>query len=130
LPALLSQALVAVTIEADNELEHRLPHRTTRGPAASSRRDRIVRPTPAGLWAQDASRRLLAVIEERWQARYGTDCTGRPRESLPGLLDPLDGGQSRQASSRVAAGAQQDRPPRGSDARFARNLTVAGGRSM
>jgi GntR family transcriptional regulator len=38
LTALLSQVLVAFTIEADNELEHRLPHRTTRGPAASSRR--------------------------------------------------------------------------------------------
>jgi methyltransferase (TIGR00027 family) len=30
LSALLSQALVAFTIEADNEAEHRLPHRTTR----------------------------------------------------------------------------------------------------
>jgi methyltransferase (TIGR00027 family) len=29
LPALLSQALVAFTIELDNEAEHRLPHRTT-----------------------------------------------------------------------------------------------------
>jgi methyltransferase (TIGR00027 family) len=28
-PALLSQALVALTIELDNEAEHRLPHRTT-----------------------------------------------------------------------------------------------------
>jgi hypothetical protein len=38
LPALLSQVLVAFTIEADNELEHQLPHRTTRGPAAGSHR--------------------------------------------------------------------------------------------
>lgn len=30
LSALLSQALVAVTIEIDNEAEHRMPHRTTR----------------------------------------------------------------------------------------------------
>lgn len=30
LPALLSQALVAFTIECDNEFEHRMPHRTTR----------------------------------------------------------------------------------------------------
>ena len=30
LPTLLSQALVAHTIELDNEAEHRLPHRTTR----------------------------------------------------------------------------------------------------
>ena len=36
LPTLLSQALVAHTIELDNEAEHRLPHRTTRheGPDA------------------------------------------------------------------------------------------------
>jgi methyltransferase (TIGR00027 family) len=34
LPTLLSQALVAFTIEFDNEFEHQMPHRTTRGPAA------------------------------------------------------------------------------------------------
>jgi hypothetical protein len=28
LPALLSQALVAFTIELDNEFEHQMPHRT------------------------------------------------------------------------------------------------------
>ena len=37
LPALLSQALVAFTIEFDNEYEHRIPHQTTRGPAAGAR---------------------------------------------------------------------------------------------
>ena len=37
-PALLSQALVAFTIELDNESERQLPHRTTRGPAAHSGR--------------------------------------------------------------------------------------------
>ncbi len=36
LPALLSQALVAFTIEFDNEFEHRMPHRTTWGPAADA----------------------------------------------------------------------------------------------
>jgi len=36
LPALLSQALVAFTIEFDNESERQLRHRTTRGPAARS----------------------------------------------------------------------------------------------
>ena len=35
---LLSQALVAFTIEFDNETEHQLPHRTTWGPAAHSGR--------------------------------------------------------------------------------------------
>ena len=37
-PVLLSQLLVAFTIELDNEFEHQFPHRTTRGPAAGSRR--------------------------------------------------------------------------------------------
>ena len=36
LPVLLSQALVAFTIEFDNESEHQIQHRTTRGPAAGS----------------------------------------------------------------------------------------------
>jgi methyltransferase (TIGR00027 family) len=36
LPALLSQALVAFTIEFDNESEHQIQHRTTRGPAAGA----------------------------------------------------------------------------------------------
>ena len=36
LPTLLSQALVAFTIEFDNEFEHQMPHTTTWGPAAHS----------------------------------------------------------------------------------------------
>ncbi|MGO9279227.1 MAG: hypothetical protein ACLP3Q_17095 [Streptosporangiaceae bacterium] len=38
LPVLLSQVLVAYTIEFDNEFEQRMPHRTARGPAAGPRR--------------------------------------------------------------------------------------------
>ncbi len=38
LSALLSQVLVAFTIEFDNEFEHQMPHTTTRGPAAHSQR--------------------------------------------------------------------------------------------
>jgi len=38
LPTLLSQVLVAFTIEFDNEAEHRIAHRTSRGPAAGSPR--------------------------------------------------------------------------------------------
>jgi methyltransferase (TIGR00027 family) len=38
LPTLVSQVLVAFTIEFDNEFEHQMPHRTTWGPAAGSRR--------------------------------------------------------------------------------------------
>jgi DNA-binding MarR family transcriptional regulator len=37
LPTLLSQVLVAFTIEFDNEFEHQMPHQTTWGPAAHSR---------------------------------------------------------------------------------------------
>src|SRR5271154_1519236 len=36
-PTLLSQALVAFTIEFDNEFEHRMPHRTTNFTPPSSR---------------------------------------------------------------------------------------------
>ena len=38
LPTLLSQVLVAFTIECDNESEHRIAHSTTRGQASDSRR--------------------------------------------------------------------------------------------
>ncbi len=38
LPTLLSQVLVAHTMELDNEAEHRLPHRTTRGNEPTARR--------------------------------------------------------------------------------------------
>jgi hypothetical protein len=37
LTTLLSQALVAYTIEFDNEFEHRMPHRTSRGSTAATR---------------------------------------------------------------------------------------------
>lgn len=37
LATLISMALVAFTIEADNEYEQRMPHRTSWGPAAKSR---------------------------------------------------------------------------------------------
>jgi len=37
LPTLLSQALVAITIELDNQFEQRVPHRTTRGDAAGGK---------------------------------------------------------------------------------------------
>jgi hypothetical protein len=38
LSALLSHALVAYTIEFDDEFEHRMPHRTTRGGASNAAR--------------------------------------------------------------------------------------------
>jgi methyltransferase (TIGR00027 family) len=48
LSALLSQALVAFTIEFDNESEHQIQHRTTSGPAAGSRGPWLVSET---MWA-------------------------------------------------------------------------------
>ena len=48
LPALLSQALVAFTIEFDNESEHQIRHRTTRGPATGARGPWLVSQT---MWA-------------------------------------------------------------------------------
>ena len=48
LPALLSQALVAFTIEFDNESEHQIQHRTTSGPVAGSRGPWLVSET---MWA-------------------------------------------------------------------------------
>jgi DNA-binding MarR family transcriptional regulator len=65
------------------------------GPEPSAGRRKVARLTPKGSRAQDACQRLLAAIEERWQARYGADRTGRLREALQLLLDPADGGQSR-----------------------------------
>ena len=145
LSTLLSQALVAFTIEFDNEAERQMPHRTTRhGSTAGSlhapwlvslvmwtncmqfvgdegitvgrleklartnshlngmqpwgyirvapdpadtrpkprRADWIVRPTDAGRKAREIWRPLFAVIEKRWQERFGQDEIERLRKSL------------------------------------------------
>jgi methyltransferase (TIGR00027 family) len=82
LSALLSQALVAFTIEADNEAEHRLPHRTTDDGAAPG--------APAGapwltsllMWA-NCLRHLpdegITVAELGDRARTGTNLDGMRR---------------------------------------------------
>ncbi|MGD0943755.1 MAG: MarR family winged helix-turn-helix transcriptional regulator [Acidimicrobiales bacterium] len=49
LPTLLSQALVAFTIELDNESEHQMEHRTTTGAASDSRRGPWL--TSQAMWA-------------------------------------------------------------------------------
>jgi hypothetical protein len=110
LPALLSQLLVAFTIEFDNEFERQMPHRTTyHGATAGSRsgpwlvslvmwsncmqfvvdqgvRLREVRLTSKGREAQEAYSRLLGIIEDRWIARFGGDTIGRLRESLEQIV--------------------------------------------
>jgi hypothetical protein len=52
-------------------------------PAAS--RGKVVRLTPKGRKAREAYRQSLALIEERWQARFGGDTLRGLRE----LLRPL-----------------------------------------
>jgi DNA-binding MarR family transcriptional regulator len=154
LATLLSQVLVAFTIEFDNEFEHRIPHRTTRliavaeqrtGPWLTSmvmwsnlmrlvsedgltvgelevlartaklslagmerwgyirvepdpadrrsrppRRDWLVRPTAKGRRAQEVWRPLFAVIEKRWQERFGKDEVESLREALSVVLTQLN----------------------------------------
>ena len=153
LPTLLSQVLVAFTIEFDNEFERQMPHRTTNhgatlgaragpwlvsmamwsncmqfvgeegmtvreledlartptnlngmqrwgyivvAPDPADGRQKppqsawIIRATPKGRMAQQVWRPLFGAIEERWQARFGTDEIGRLRESLWVLIGQID----------------------------------------
>ena len=65
MPTLLSQALVAFTIEFDNEAEQRSMHSTTRGPAAGKRGPWL---TSQAMWANfmqfiDEGRVLLSEVE-------------------------------------------------------------------
>jgi DNA-binding MarR family transcriptional regulator len=59
-------------------------------PAGS--RAKIARLTSRGRAAQDAYRKLLAVIEERWQSRFGTENIENLREGLdlPRLFEGLE----------------------------------------
>jgi hypothetical protein len=84
LPTLLSQVLVAFTIEFDNEFEHRMPHWTTNA-------GRAARP-PGAPWlvSQVMWRPLAGVIEDRWRSRFGPDHIDRLRGSLQEILDELD----------------------------------------
>jgi hypothetical protein len=149
---LLSQVLVAFTIEFDNEFEHQMPHRTTKfglkggshdGPwlvslvmwsncmqwvgeegvrvgeldylartktnldgmvrwgyivveadAAGSRSKRLdanwmIRATLKGRRAQEIWKPLFAVIEKRWEERFGKDEIDQLRESLRALISEM-----------------------------------------
>jgi DNA-binding MarR family transcriptional regulator len=52
----------------------------------SATRLKIVRLTPRGREAQEASRKLLSSIEERWRKRFGAGTIQRLRESLESLV--------------------------------------------
>jgi methyltransferase (TIGR00027 family) len=78
LSALVSQALVAFTMEADNEAEHRLPHRTTDDGASPG----APWNTSLLMWA-NCLRHLpdegITVAELRQRARTGTNLDGMRR---------------------------------------------------
>jgi hypothetical protein len=82
LSALLSQALVAFTIEADNETEHRLPHRTQTYGLASGSPPGAPWLTSALMWA-NCLRHLpddgITLAELHARARTGTNLDGMRR---------------------------------------------------
>jgi hypothetical protein len=75
LPALLSAALVAFTIEFDNEAEHRMPHRTTNYGAAGRRALEALAVGPDGQRAPLF--RGLEPYPDNWRASV------RPPTTLP-----------------------------------------------
>lgn len=81
LSALLSQALVAFTIEFDNEFEHRMPHRTTNfGSTGGSRQGPWL--VSLAMWAncmQFVSVEGITVAELLRRARTGTNLAGMQR---------------------------------------------------
>jgi hypothetical protein len=79
LTTLLSQALVAYTIEFDNEAEHRMPHRTTRHNDPGSRGVWLV---SMSMWLncmQYVSDEPMLVTELEQRARTGTNLDGMRR---------------------------------------------------
>jgi len=82
LSALLSQALVAFTMEADNEAEHRLPHRTTDDGTSPDAPPGVPWNTSLLMWA-NCLRHLpdegITVAELRHRARTGTNLDGMRR---------------------------------------------------
>jgi hypothetical protein len=82
LSALLSQALVAFTVEADNEAEHRMPHRTTDHGASPGAPPGVPWNTSLLMWA-NCLRHLpddgITVAELYGRARTGTNLDGMRR---------------------------------------------------
>ena len=79
LPTLLSQALVAFTIEFDNEFEHRSPHRTANHSAPGDRGPWLV---SMAMWfncMQFVTEGAMPVSELRRLARTGTNLDGMRR---------------------------------------------------
>lgn len=88
LPTLLSQVLVAFTIEADNEFEHRMPHRTTnhgRHPGDGEPVGRLPWLVSLAMWA----RFLRFVDEDGVRADELAKRTGQGRVELTRTLERL-----------------------------------------
>lgn len=52
-------------------------------PDPDSARGKVVKLTPWGRRSQESSRRLVAMIEERWEARFGAETIANLRAALP-----------------------------------------------
>ena len=78
--ALLSQALVAFTVEADNEAEHRLQHRPTRGDAAGASGPWL---TSMLMWANCLRHLPDAGITGRWPSARSAGPAWSPSEPTP-----------------------------------------------
>ncbi len=114
LAAVVSQLLVAFTIEFDNEFEHQMPHRTTRheipaltgvakmsidnflgsleehrylvvGPDPAGSRFKVARLTPKGRNARDTYLHWADAVELQWEDRFGTQAVCALRDSIERL---------------------------------------------
>jgi DNA-binding MarR family transcriptional regulator len=108
LPTLLSQALVAYTIEFDNEAEHRMPHRTTRGQPGQ--------PGLRGVWLvsmamwlncmQYVTGQPMLVTELEQRARTGTNLDGMRRWGYV-VLESQSGGDPKRKPKDLTIRATQ-----------------------
>ncbi len=100
LPALLSQALVAFTIEFDNEFEHRMPHTTTDHGATGSHGGPWL--VSMAMWfncMQFIGEEPMPVAELLRRARTGTNLDGMRRWGYV-VLESASGGARRRPPPR------------------------------
>ncbi len=116
LPALLSQALVAFTIECDNEAEHRIPHRTKDyGPSEQGTGAWLVSMVMYENCLKFVGEEPITVAELERLARTGTNLDGMRRWSYI----TIDGTASKIHKSRPGPGAVLRATARGLQAREA-----------
>lgn len=70
-------------------------------PDPGAGRAKVARLTAKGGNAAAAYRRLVGLVEDRWEARFGADRVRALRESLQGLVDAPEGERSRLAEGLV-----------------------------